>query len=509
MSCSKHISFCLWAAILFALVPLANLAGQSQIPNQQPGSTVNLRWGARPGVSRYRLQLAQDVSFSDIVFDRVVTGNQTQVNDLAPGKYFWRIAPLTTRLGEFSSAGVVEVVASGLRPATSPTPGPTATKEISNSIKAGGGWRAVVGEVSTPVLAHLRRSDAYDLVVVSDAGLVSAFDATSGVALWTSNALQKQRATRSAEHEPVTIRSRSSVDDVLIVSGPSLLRLDGMTGRELWRTELPIFISSVVPVEDQRSSSILVTDASLQRLFILNEGDGRTVAQVKLPGRIVAKPVALNRLGQRTFALAYENGQIEIRNSAGELNRSGSAQSQIVTPPIFVRRRSGDLVLVGTRDGLTAMTADTLRPLGRVSLPDDLPRGLLAAHDLDGDGVPEVLMTTKRGYVVAVKTDNGKIFWESTTRNESDALAFADLDRDGFVDVITHDGARMVALSGRDGSVVWKDAEASIANHTTSFTSRAPIALTSASSPMIVVSAPGGGLRAITFSHSAIRPAGK
>ncbi|HXI61959.1 MAG TPA: hypothetical protein VNF70_04585, partial [Pyrinomonadaceae bacterium] len=44
---------------------------------------VHLRWGQRPGVSRYRLQLATDSAFSDIVFDRVVAGNDYQVNDLS------------------------------------------------------------------------------------------------------------------------------------------------------------------------------------------------------------------------------------------------------------------------------------------------------------------------------------------------------------------------------------------------------------------------------------------
>ena len=67
-----------------------------------------MRWGARPGVSRYRLQLASDSAFADILFDRVVAGNDYQINDLTPGRYFWRIAPLTDRLGEFSSAGVIE-----------------------------------------------------------------------------------------------------------------------------------------------------------------------------------------------------------------------------------------------------------------------------------------------------------------------------------------------------------------------------------------------------------------
>src|SRR4051812_26876842 len=115
MFCSKQTSVSALAAALFILIPLVSSAAQeaSQTPTD---TTVNLRWGSRPGVVRYRLQLAQDRDFADIVFDRVITGNQTQVSDLAPGRYFWRVAPLTAKLGEFSSAGVVEIIARGADP---------------------------------------------------------------------------------------------------------------------------------------------------------------------------------------------------------------------------------------------------------------------------------------------------------------------------------------------------------------------------------------------------------
>src|SRR5258708_30434886 len=65
----------------------------------------HLRWGARPGVFRYRLQLAGDREFTDIIFDRVVSGNEYEVSDLTPGRYFWRVAALSNKPLEFSSAG--------------------------------------------------------------------------------------------------------------------------------------------------------------------------------------------------------------------------------------------------------------------------------------------------------------------------------------------------------------------------------------------------------------------
>ena len=115
MYCSSHLRVLILIAT--ALSPSFStraqipglVTGQSNTQTDNSGMPTNLRWGPRPGVSRYRLQLALDVGFADIVFDRVVTGNERQVTELPPGKYFWRVAPLTKTLGDFSAARVIEV----------------------------------------------------------------------------------------------------------------------------------------------------------------------------------------------------------------------------------------------------------------------------------------------------------------------------------------------------------------------------------------------------------------
>src|SRR5688572_21983051 len=64
------------------------------VQDNPPPTSVTLRWGARPGASRYRLQLANDATFIDMVFDRVVSGHEYRLNDLPPGRYYWRVASL-------------------------------------------------------------------------------------------------------------------------------------------------------------------------------------------------------------------------------------------------------------------------------------------------------------------------------------------------------------------------------------------------------------------------------
>ena len=109
MYCSGHLRGLLLTAAMLLSGTVFVLA-QTAPANPQTNSTeVHLRWGSRPGVSRYRLQLASDNAFADIVFDRVVAGNEYQIKDLPAGRYFWRIAPLLAFGGYLTLVNIVFV----------------------------------------------------------------------------------------------------------------------------------------------------------------------------------------------------------------------------------------------------------------------------------------------------------------------------------------------------------------------------------------------------------------
>src|SRR6185437_7641041 len=141
-----------------------------------PQTLVTVRWGARPGVSRYRLQFANDRDFADIVFDRVVNGHEYQVNDLPPGKYFWRVAPLDPQLGAFSSAGVIDVVEKA-KPSAAVGAVPAQNSSSQNSpaqVVARRGWYAALTDVSKPIPAHLRSLERVEIVATTNEGRVIA-----------------------------------------------------------------------------------------------------------------------------------------------------------------------------------------------------------------------------------------------------------------------------------------------------------------------------------------------
>ena len=492
------------------------ISQSQQEPRASGLTTIHLRWGARSGVTRYRLQLATDHGFNDIVFDRVVAATEYQINDLAPGKYYWRIAPLTTKLGEFSAAAVIEVTPQAAQgtetqPPRSQPDKATDTRSTpgSDSVIAGRGWRALVGEVTNPVLAHLRSAGRFDVVAVNTAGVTFALDATSGVALWTtSRRTPEDKSLRPTTTQAVVllIKSRSGLDDVAVLSGVSVTRIEGATGRELWRATLPAVVNTAAVLSENRGSEIFVVDNSLQRLFILDGITGNIIAQSKLPHRVAGAPVVLDDNGIGRVMFALENGRVEVRDRLGALIRSGDAGSPATTAPLFVNGSAGGLILVGTKSGLTALSADDLHALGRVTLNGDAPRGTLAAGDLNGDGTVEVIMVTDRGRVVAVKAADGKILWEAAGGTDTETTAFADVNGDGLLDVLVAGGNTFaLALSGRDGSIVWKDNESlsSVANHAASPASRRVVAVPSGDGILIIAGDPSRtGLRAIEFSKA-------
>ncbi len=501
MFCRSHLRALALITVLTAAGMTAAVTGQTSNSAQtQPKTTVQLRWGSRPGVARYRLQLSQDLQFRDIVFDRVVNGTQIAIDDLAPGRYYWRIAALTSKLGEFSSPTPIVISAQPITVRPTPTPAADSPKLIATS----GGWRTTVSNISRPVLAHLVSPDKLDIVGTNAEGVTFAIGASTGLPLWS---VRRPFQTKgNVVVPPLTIPSRiARLDNVIIFSGNQVFSLEGNSGRELWRATTPNPTSTATVIRDQTGSQIVVLDNTLQGVTVLSGADGRIVSQTKLPARTVGAPVST---GQNAFAIAYENGDIEIRNKSGAVVRSGSLGSSATTAPLFISGPRGDLVLAGTRDGLTAMTLSDLRPLGRVALKDDSPRGLLVSVDFESDGVSEVLMMTARRHLVAVSAVNGRILWDVATDTEAEALAFADINGDGLLDVFMAPRQTFgVAYSGRDGAVIWKDAIVSVsANHAAGFGSRTLLAVPGPSGVMLIGSEPSlTEMRAISFPGAANR----
>lgn len=458
--------------------------------DNSPQTSVTLRWGARPGVARYRLQLANDATFIDIVFDRVVSGHEYRMNDLPPGRYYWRVASLNAKRGEFSSAGVIQVPAKAVTKTPSPTP-PAVSNKATNTVNSHGGWYAAIGDVSKSIVAHLRGPGRSEIVAVTTDGRIVALDTIRGIALWTA------RTAPAPNPQVLEIRARDA-DNVLILAGRIATLIEGRTGREIWRTTLP---GNAVAATASGMKAFVV-DSSLRKLFVIDPNLGSVISEAALPRPAVGDPAPITYRGARVVAVALDDGRLHVIDQSGKLIIAANAGSPITTAPLIVSTARGELMLVGTRSGLIALAGEDLRPLGRVTLKEDAPRGSLILQDLDGDERSEVVMFTERGRVVIVKSDEGRIVWEADARR-AESAAFADLNGDRVLDLLLagREGFAF-ALSGRDGSVVWKDeAAANVStNHAPAAAMRETFAVPGPSGVLIIAAEPNRtGLRAIEF----------
>jgi outer membrane protein assembly factor BamB len=518
MTCKK--AFYIFATSL-CLLSAGTVLGQneSRPVARRVSASARISWPSQSGASRYRLQVARDQGFSDMVIDRVVKGTGYLISGVPEGRYFWRVVAIGGA-GGYSAPRVVRLIkpkpveatetastkkpskptAKGTRskseappptggrtardagtsisrqpariPVAKPGNQPQATRVTSTPfdnpktvsparpLPENGGWRTVTGNISYPVAAHLRSSTALDLIGVNSSGTVYALDGANGSALWTtrlrSNAVGTVEA--SSNFAPIIFNGRDGLANIVIPSEGGVRALRGASGAEIWRTNLPGGVSGGIAAEaaGQSSSTIFVISGSGQEMLMLNGDTGAVTGKSALLARPFGQPVAFALKNTRRLAIVFEGGFVELRDLTGTLLRSVKLASP-TTPPVFVSGPRGGLLLIGTQTGLMALDASDLRAIGRVAIEDDFPRGRLAVSDMEGDGAPEVVMITNRARVVAMNTTDGKIRWEANGATDAASAAFADVNGDGVLDVLVAAWpAFAVALSGRDGSLLWR-----------------------------------------------------
>jgi outer membrane protein assembly factor BamB len=451
--------------ILAAASSAAQVRAQVTAQAPQTKTSLHLRWPAQEGVLRYRLQLARDDKFQDIVFDRAVFGTEYVVTELGPGKYFWRYAPAVKETGTFTTPRPIEIAEDG---AANPGSGPTPDRTPATiSPAANTGWRTTTGLVALPLIAHLRSGSSSDVVGVNADGMVYALDGTNGVALWTAR--YRPNAKRgeptgsggAPAFTPVLVEGRDSLYNVVVAFEGGVRAIEGSTGRELWRAPLANrALGGAVAAAAGGGAKALLVVGDNATLTALDPTTGKVLSETKLDGTLVAAPTVFPAGGGSAVALSLSGGALDVRDHAGQRLRFLKMDTNITTPPLFVATQRATLVLVGTENGLISLNAEDLKPLGRIATESDAPTGTLAAADLDGDGAPEVLMLTRRGRLVAVGTADGKIKWYTPGATDASSAAFADLNNDGVLDVLVAGGQDFArGFSGRDGSLIWKAEE--------------------------------------------------
>ena len=424
------------------------------------GKTVSVHWNGRAGVTRYRLQVARDRDFSDIVFDRAVMGLEAHV-ELPPGDtFFWRVAPAAQETGEFSAP---EPVADGARVSTgasATTVGATGVLRSPTDV----GWQAFTGDALRPQTAPLRGATTADVVVVTAEGTVFALDGANGSALWTARFRPNARRGEEAGHPsaiftPVIVRAVEGASASIVVAYDGGVRaLEGETGRELWRAPLAgAAVGGVVAdLDNDKTVAELAVVTAEPALHFIDARSGKAINTSKLDGALVGQPIPFLTEAERGIALALAGGMIDVRRMDGSRFRAVKFDVPFTTPPLIFIGPNGSLVVIGTEHGLLFLSGDDLKPLGKVTTPDDHPRGRLGVADLDRNGVLEIVALMESGKL-AVVSAAGRVMWTAPGAGDAYSPAFADLNGDGVLDVLVASGQTFAqGFSGRDGALLWQ-----------------------------------------------------
>ncbi len=287
-------------------------SAQKPVATQVPPSIL-VRWQGKPGVNRYRLQLATDEKFEDIVFDQAVEGRQYVVKDLPPGNYFWRVA---------SAASETSITYSQPERVTL---GSEAKVEVASVVMPADatGWRVATGEVSKVAPANLRPGGVIDFVGLGADGRVFAVDGASGISLWTSRyspaAAGQTPSPKVVNFEPLVVGEPLRGAYVVVATQGGVRALLGDTGRETWRASLEGTAVSGVAADldgDGKQELVVVTEGP-EMFYVINPLTGRVQSSQKLSGEMAGPPHAFEGGGKRGVLLGLKSGRVEFRGADG------------------------------------------------------------------------------------------------------------------------------------------------------------------------------------------------
>jgi outer membrane protein assembly factor BamB len=440
-----------------------------QINYAQSKPSAHIVWNRQPGATTYRIQIATDEQFTDVLIDSLINGTEYFVRDLPVGKYFWRVASIGTEKVVFQKPVAFEVTLP--RAVPSPTPfkavpvrTPVASKTPDTTVRtrhALPGWSVATGEIVRLFSAQLRRGAPRDFLSVNSQGKVYALDGARGIALWTAafnlGAAGDERVrTLYNNFAPLVLDSKSG-PRVVVAFDRGLRALDGATGREVWSTRMagrPVGATVI-------GSDIYLVGEKADRLVVFDSLTGQLKSQIELRDEAVGPPVLLTNPNEAQLLVPLKDGLIELVTVEGKYLRSFKLATEVTTLPRLVSSPSRSIVLIGLKNGLVAFDAATVEPLGRIAIEaGDYPVGELSIFDLDGDSFPEAVMTTNGGRVISVDVAAGKVNWSISADVGSTTPAFADLDADAKLDVVLPGSKNFaIGVSGINGSLIWDSGE--------------------------------------------------
>ena len=483
--------FSIFSVMLLGLACSAFTLGQAQnkpAAARKVSTSARIQWKAQEHASRYRLQVARDEGFTDMVIDKAVSGNGYLIGGLPEGKYYWRVAPIGGEGGNYSSPKSVRLV-KPLVKSKPKEPSETASakkpvKPVENASKSkgvttprGAGRPSRANADTTPkenrAGRESRPSDQRPRVRVKPPR-----DEAARVTPTPSTAVAPKSLPDNGGWRTITgniaypvaahLRSPSSFDLIGVNSSGTVYALEGANGSALWTTRLklsadvvesasgtaPSFIPVVFTGHNGLANVVVAFDDGVRAL----EGaSGAELWRTILPGGALSG-VAVEAMGNQgpTIFIVSGTGQELLLldgNSGAITGKSALLAKPFGAPIAFVNANTRSLALVFE---------------GGFVESRNMKGEMIRTVKLESPTTPPVFVAGPKGGLILVGTQNGLMALDAATLNavgrvaiEDDwprgKLSVDDLDGDGAPEVVMiTNRARVVALNTTDGKIRWE-----------------------------------------------------
>jgi len=301
--------------------------------------------------------------------------------------------------------------------------------------------------IPAPVLAEINGDDAIDILITQASGALIALNGETRKTLWEVNTIVLNRASSPVAAD---VNGNAMADVIALTADGHLVAIDGLFGAEIWTS--PFF-------EKEMIGPPVVADFN---------GDGHTdVAVISVEGK-------LNVGYSQVFNMQWVDVDIGLACnaplSAGDLNGDGNSEIIIGTERGIVLIYDG----VERRLATTFNFNEELNKLKGSFFEDNPIRHPIGLADLNGDEMPDLIMSSQTGHLLCVSLADKNspatsavrsLWWANVAsgRKNENAFAFpfalADLDNDGGSDVIAlSDDGSIKTFRGR-GSVAQRQPE--------------------------------------------------
>ena len=175
-------------------------------------------------------------------------------------------------------------------------------------------------------------------------------------------------------------------------------------------------------------------------------------------GYVDASPAVgdLDGDGVQDLVLAATSGRVAAIDANGREKWAFDARETISNPPTLAGQPPR--VYVMTNPGkIICLSAETGARIWDFKMPADFPWGMtaLAAADVNGDGRVELIAADRGGHLVCL-ADDGDVLWQTTHKSGfNTAPAVADLDGDGQPEILLGAAAMPLVCFSNKGKELW------------------------------------------------------